>query len=54
MPKTSQHALAEMAGTTPALVKVLLKKFERLGFIEPNGAHALRINSSLLSVVLQD
>ena len=54
VPKTSKLALAEMAGTTPALVKVLLKKFERLGFIEPNRAHALRINGSLLSVVLQD
>lgn len=54
VPKTSKLALAEMAGTTPALVRFLLKKFERLGFIEPNGAHALRINGSLLSVVLQD
>ena len=54
VPKTSELALAAMAGTTPALVKVLLTKFERLGFIEPTGAHARRINGSLLSVVLQD
>ena len=46
--------LAEMIGATPKLVKALLNKFRRLGFIEDQGKTSLRIDSSLLRVVLHD
>jgi hypothetical protein len=35
-------------------VKFLLDKFKRLGFIEYGGQGQLKIDSSLLSVVLHD
>jgi CRP-like cAMP-binding protein len=54
VPKISQATLAEMVGTTRSRVKLLLKRFERLGFIEYHGEHPLKINSSLLSVVLHE
>jgi CRP/FNR family cyclic AMP-dependent transcriptional regulator len=54
VPKISQDTLAEMIGTTRSRVNFLLNKFKRLGFIEYNGEIPLKINSSLLSVVLQD
>jgi hypothetical protein len=43
-----------MIGTTCARVLFFLNKFEKLGFIEYNGDLPLKINSSLLSVVLHD
>jgi CRP/FNR family cyclic AMP-dependent transcriptional regulator len=52
VPKISQETLAEMVGTTRSRVNFFLNKFKRLGFIEYNGV--LKINSSLLSVVLHD
>jgi CRP/FNR family transcriptional regulator, cyclic AMP receptor protein len=54
LPRISQAALADMVGTTRANVSVLLKKFKRLGFIEDGTAAGLKINNSLLSVVLHD
>jgi len=54
VPKISQATLAEMAGTTQPFVSFFLKKFQRLGFIELNGKSPLKINGSLLSVVLHD
>jgi len=54
MPKISQKTLAEMIGTTRSRVNFFLNKFKRLGFIEYNGEIPLKINSSLLSVVLHD
>ena len=54
VPKISQETLAEMVGTTRSRVNFFLNKFKRLGFIEYNGEHPLKINSSLLSVVLHD
>jgi CRP/FNR family transcriptional regulator, cyclic AMP receptor protein len=53
-PKISQETLAEMIGTTRSRVNFFLNKFKKLGFIEYNGELALKINSSLLSVVLHD
>jgi CRP/FNR family transcriptional regulator, cyclic AMP receptor protein len=41
-----------MTGTTRSKVGVFLSKFKKLGFIEDRGE--LKINSSLLSVVLHD
>jgi CRP/FNR family cyclic AMP-dependent transcriptional regulator len=52
LPKISQEALAEMIGTTRSRVNFFMNKFRKLGFIEYNGG--LKINSSLLSVVLHD
>ena len=52
LPKVSQEVLAEMVGTTRSRVNFFMNKFRKLGFIDYNGA--LRINNSLLSVVLRD
>jgi CRP-like cAMP-binding protein len=52
LPKLSQETLAEMVGTTRSRVNFFMNKFRKLGFIEYNGE--LRINNSLLSVVLRD
>jgi CRP/FNR family cyclic AMP-dependent transcriptional regulator len=52
LPKLSQETLAEMVGTTRSRVNFFMNKFKRLGFIETEGG--LKINSSLLSVVLHD
>ena len=54
VPKISQATLAEMVGTTRSRVNFFLNKFKKLGFIEYDGRLPLRINSSLLSVVLHD
>ena len=50
--QVSQELLAEMVGTTRSRVNFFMNKFRKLGFIEYNGA--LKINNSLLSVVLHD
>jgi CRP/FNR family cyclic AMP-dependent transcriptional regulator len=52
LPKISQEMLAEMIGTTRGRVKFFMNKFKKLGFVRYNGG--LQVNSSLLSVVLQD
>ena len=52
LPKLSQATLAEMVGTTRSRVNFFMNKFRRLGFIDYNGA--LKVNNSLLSVVLRD
>ncbi len=52
IPNVSQETLAEMVGTTRPRVNFFMNKFRKLGFIEYNGG--LKINSSLLSVVLHD
>src|SRR5216684_3621430 len=54
VPKVSQETLAEMVGTTRSRVNFFLNKFKKLGFIEYTGGLPLKINSSLLSVVLHD
>ena len=58
VPKISQETLAEMVGTTRSRVNFFLNKFRKLGFIDYNDAQGaqrrLRINNSLLSVVLHD
>jgi CRP/FNR family transcriptional regulator, cyclic AMP receptor protein len=52
VPKLSHDTLAEMTGTKLSRVDFFMKKFKKLGFI--NTEEGLKINSSLLSVVLQD
>jgi len=54
VPRISQGTLAEMVGTTRSRVNFFLNKFKRLGFIEYDGELPLKVNSSLLSVVLHD
>jgi CRP/FNR family cyclic AMP-dependent transcriptional regulator len=54
LPKMSQDTLAKMVGTTRSRVNFFLNKFKRLGFIEYDGDVPLKINNSLLSVVLHD
>jgi len=54
VPRISQETLAEMIGTTRSRVNFFLNKFKKLGFIEYEGELPLKINSSLLSVVLHD
>jgi CRP/FNR family transcriptional regulator, cyclic AMP receptor protein len=54
VPQISQETLAEMVGTTRSRVNFFLNKFKKLGFIEYGGDFPLKINSSLLSVVLHD
>jgi CRP/FNR family transcriptional regulator, cyclic AMP receptor protein len=52
VPPISQATLAEMVGTTRSRVNFFMKKFQRLGFIDY--ANGLKLNNSLLSVVLHD
>ena len=54
VPKISQETLASIVGTTRSRVNFFLKKFKRLGFIDYDGDIPLKVNSSLLSVVLND
>jgi CRP/FNR family cyclic AMP-dependent transcriptional regulator len=54
VPRISQETLAEMIGTTRSRVNFFLNKFKKLGFIEYDGDLPVRVNSSLLSVVLHD
>ena len=54
VPKISQETLAEMIGTTRSRVNFFLNKFKKMGFIEYDGELPVKINSSLLSVVLHD
>jgi CRP/FNR family transcriptional regulator, cyclic AMP receptor protein len=50
--KISQETLADIVGTTRPRVSFFMNKFRKLGFIDYNGV--LKVNSSLLSVVLRD
>jgi CRP/FNR family transcriptional regulator, cyclic AMP receptor protein len=54
VPQISQETLAEMIGTTRSRVNFFLNKFRKMGFIEYEGERPIRINDSLLSVVLHD
>ena len=50
--RISQLELARMSGTSRSKVEFFMKKFKRLGFVE--GGRGLKVNSSLLSVVLHE
>ena len=56
LPNLSQETLAEMVGTTRSRVNIFMNKFRKLGFIEysPSRKFGLKVNSSLLTVVLHD
>jgi CRP-like cAMP-binding protein len=53
LPRISQETLAEMIGTTRSRVNFFMNKFRRLGLVE-YGSGGIKINSSLLSIVLHD
>src|SRR6202167_3932462 len=54
VPRLSQETLAEMVGTTRSRVNFFMNRFRRLGFINYDVGDHLRVNSSLLNVVLHD
>jgi CRP/FNR family transcriptional regulator, cyclic AMP receptor protein len=54
VPRLSQETLAEMVGTTRSRVSFFMNRFRKLGFINYDVGDHLRINSSLLNVVLHD
>jgi len=54
VPKVSQETLAEMVGTTRSRVNFFLNKCKKLGLIEYDADLPVKVNSSLLSVVLHD
>jgi len=50
----SQGNLAEMVGTTRSRVSFFMNRFRKLGFINYDDKHNLRVRSELLSVVQND
>jgi hypothetical protein len=52
--RESRHEIEAERYTTRSRVNFFLNKFKKLGSIEYNGEIPLKINSSLLSVVLHD
>jgi CRP-like cAMP-binding protein len=54
VPRLSQETLAEMVGTTRSRVSFFMNRFRTLGFINYDVGDQLRVNSSLLNVVLHD
>ncbi len=53
IPKISQETLAEMIGTTRSRVSFFMNRFRELGFLD-YGENGLKVNSSLLNIVLHD
>jgi CRP-like cAMP-binding protein len=54
VPRLSQEILANMVGTTRSRVSFFMNRFRKLGFINYDLGDHLRVNSSLLNVVLHD
>jgi CRP-like cAMP-binding protein len=54
IPRLTQELLAEMVGTTRARINLFMNKFRRLGFVDYKSSGSMKINSSLLHVVLRD
>ena len=54
VPNVSREALAAMLGATQGVINAVLARFTQLGFIEDAGDDTLKINKSLLTVVLRD
>jgi len=52
IPRITQETLAEMIGTTRSRVSFVMNRFRRIGYIEFK--HRIRVNKSLLNVVLRD
>ena len=54
VPAISLDTLADIVGITKSRVNAFLMKFKKLGFIDYDGEIPLRINRSLVSVVLHN
>jgi CRP/FNR family cyclic AMP-dependent transcriptional regulator len=54
IPRLNQETMAEMVGTTRSRVSFFLNRFRRHGYINYDKGDHLRVNSSLLNVVLHD
>src|ERR1700727_1715981 len=54
IPKISQESLAEMVGTTRGRVNFFMNRFRKLGFIDYQAGDAVKVHSSLLSIVLHN
>jgi len=54
IPRVTQELLAEMVGTTRARINLFMNKFRRLGFVDYKSSGAMKINNSLLHLVLRD
>ena len=54
LPRVSQELLAEMIGTTRSRVNFFLNKFRKLGFIQYDNNRGIRVDQSLLNVVLHE
>ena len=54
LPRVSQEMLAEMIGTTRTRVNFFMNKFRKVGLIEYDHHDGVRVNNSLLGVVLRD
>ena len=54
LPRVSQEILGEMIGTTRTRVNFFMNKFRKLGLIEYDHHDGVKVNNSLLGVVLRD
>jgi hypothetical protein len=54
VPRLNQETLAEMVGTTRSRVSFFMNRFRILRFIDYDVGDNLHVDSSLLSVVLND
>jgi hypothetical protein len=54
IPRLSHETVAEMVGTTRSRVGFFINRFRKLAFINYDVGNHLRVNSFLLTVVLQD
>jgi CRP/FNR family cyclic AMP-dependent transcriptional regulator len=54
VPRINQEVLAGRVGTTRSRINFFMNKFRNLGFIEYKGTGNLKVNTSLMDVVLKD
>ena len=54
VPRVSQEMLAEMIGTTRTRVNFFMNKFRNLGLVEYDQHDGVKVNNSLLGVLLRD
>jgi CRP/FNR family cyclic AMP-dependent transcriptional regulator len=54
IPRLSQETLAEMVGTTRSRISFFMNRFRKLGFINYSASEHVRVDSSLLNIILHD
>jgi CRP-like cAMP-binding protein len=54
LPGVTHEMLAEMIGTTRSHVSFFMNRFRALDYVEYNGRSGIRVNKSLLNMLLQD